>query len=165
MSIINGRACGGSPPLKTLTIVDENGQELLGVVVGKDVIFNATDNDVRENVTYASDMGVSVGTKVIPSYHTTEGAQIIMPGSEMILATEHYDYTKLQGLVCDFNTSLSNSVSTTRVVINNNIYDVLSTDVVSVVTKNNDNKSVVFGVANNTGKPQILRYFTYKEIY
>lgn len=47
---------------KTFIIVDENGNELTGVVVDKEVIFTAEDNDVREGKVYASDEGVSIGT-------------------------------------------------------------------------------------------------------
>lgn len=47
---------------KTFILVDENGNELTGVVVDQETIFTATDNDVREGKVYASDNGVSVGT-------------------------------------------------------------------------------------------------------
>ena len=47
---------------KTMIIVDENGNELVGVVVDSEVIFTAVDTDVRKGKVYASDEGVSVGT-------------------------------------------------------------------------------------------------------
>ena len=47
---------------KTMIIVDEDGNELLGVVVDSEVIFTAVDSDVRKGKVYASDEGVSVGT-------------------------------------------------------------------------------------------------------
>jgi hypothetical protein len=47
---------------KTFILVDENGNEITGVVVDKETVFTATDNDVREGKVYASDDGVSVGT-------------------------------------------------------------------------------------------------------
>lgn len=47
---------------KTMIIVDENGNEFLGVVTDSEVIFTATDSDVRKGKVYASDEGVSVGT-------------------------------------------------------------------------------------------------------
>ena len=47
---------------KTFIIEDENGNELVGVVVDSEVVFTATDSDVRQGKVYASDEGVSVGT-------------------------------------------------------------------------------------------------------
>lgn len=47
---------------KTMIIVDEDGNELVGVVVDSEVVFTATDSDVRQGKVYASDEGVSVGT-------------------------------------------------------------------------------------------------------
>ena len=50
---------------KTFTLVDENGNEIVGVVVDKEIIFTATDNDVRQGKVYASNDGVSVGTLAV----------------------------------------------------------------------------------------------------
>lgn len=47
---------------KTLVLVDADGNELTGVVVGSEIIFTATDSDVRAGKVYASNDGVSVGT-------------------------------------------------------------------------------------------------------
>ena len=47
---------------KTFILVDENGNEITGVIVDKEVIFTATDSDVRQGKVYASNDGVSVGT-------------------------------------------------------------------------------------------------------
>lgn len=59
---IVGNMVGGSTPLKTVTIVDENNNEYIGVIVDQEVIFTATDSDVLKGKVYASDHGVSVGT-------------------------------------------------------------------------------------------------------
>ena len=50
---------------KTFTLVDEDGNEIVGVVVDKETIFTATDNDVRQGKVYASNDGVSVGTLAV----------------------------------------------------------------------------------------------------
>ena len=50
---------------KTFTLVDENGNEIIGVVVDKETVFTATDNDVRQGKVYASNDGVSVGTLIV----------------------------------------------------------------------------------------------------
>jgi hypothetical protein len=47
---------------KTFIIEDEDGNELVGVVVDSEVIFTAVDSDVRKGKVYASDEGVSIGT-------------------------------------------------------------------------------------------------------
>ena len=50
---------------KTFTLVDEDGNEIIGVVVDKETVFTATDNDVRQGKVYASNDGVSVGTLTV----------------------------------------------------------------------------------------------------
>ena len=59
---IFGNMIGGTAPLKTVTIVDENGNELVGVITKSEVVFTAEDSDVRKGKVYASDNGVSIGT-------------------------------------------------------------------------------------------------------
>lgn len=61
--MISGNLVGAYSQIgKTLTITDEDGNELVGVIVGSKVIFTATDADVRTGKIYASNDGVSVGT-------------------------------------------------------------------------------------------------------
>jgi hypothetical protein len=80
--MINGNMIGnGAAPLKTVIIEDADGNEMVGVVTGSEVIFTATDNDVRSGFVYASDGGISTGTKDIPAYRTYTGQEIILPGS------------------------------------------------------------------------------------
>ena len=58
---ISGNMVGSYSQIgKTFTLVDENGHEIVGVVVDKETIFTATDNDVRQGKVYASNDGVSV---------------------------------------------------------------------------------------------------------
>lgn len=59
---ICGNVIGGSAPIRTVKIVDENNNEYIGVIVDNEVIFTAVDSDVRAGKVYASDHGVSVGT-------------------------------------------------------------------------------------------------------
>ena len=56
---IVGNMVGGNAPLKTLTFVDADNNEYVGVVVDSEVIFTAEDNDVLEGKVYAGDHGVS----------------------------------------------------------------------------------------------------------
>lgn len=60
--VIFGNMVGGVSPLKTVTLVDDNGNEFVGVVTDSEVVFTAVDSDVRKGKVYASDNGISVGT-------------------------------------------------------------------------------------------------------
>lgn len=53
---------------KSLVFEDADGNELTGVIVAQEAIFTANDDDVVEGKVYASDGGVSVGTREIPPY-------------------------------------------------------------------------------------------------
>ena len=66
MSIIYGNIVGGglSAASKTFIIVDEEGNEMTGVVVDKFTVFTAEDSDVKLGKIYAGDKGVSTGTHV-----------------------------------------------------------------------------------------------------
>ena len=60
---ISGNMVGAYSSIgKTFTLVDKDGNEIIGVIVDKEVIFTATDSDVVKGKVYASDDGVSVGT-------------------------------------------------------------------------------------------------------
>ena len=61
--MINGNMVGFYSQLgKTVILEDENGNEVVGVIVGSEVIFTAVDSDVRLGKVYASNEGVSTGT-------------------------------------------------------------------------------------------------------
>lgn len=167
MSIVGNMAGCYSPLGKTVVIVDQEGNELTGVVTEQKQIFTATDNDVREGLTYASDDGVSTGTKVIPAYHTTEAVKYIPVGDDVIIYLpnlEKYDYTKLQIIICEYNTSSSDSVLAIKTVILDKVYNVNSTEAISDVVKDSVNKTINLGITNDTDKPFVVRYITYKEI-
>lgn len=167
--MIYGNMIGnGAAPLKTVIIEDADGNQMTGVVTGNEVIFTATDNDVREGMVYASDEGVSTGTKVIPSYHTVRGTKAVKNGDSLSITTltsnNKYDYTQLQIIVCVYNSSISNSVAAEMVGIDNNVYNVKTTEVLSSITKNHDSKSIDLNITNNTGNTLLIRYLTYKEV-
>jgi hypothetical protein len=165
--MISGNMVGSYSQMgKTFILVDEDGNEITGVCVDNPVVFTAGDNDVREGMVYASDSGVSTGSKFIPPYYVSEGAVVITPGKAFkISSLNYYDYTKLQAMICAFNTSLSDSVATEKVAINGNIYATNSTETVSVITEDSENSAIDFGITNDSGKIRIIRFFTYKEVY
>jgi hypothetical protein len=162
---ILGNATGGFGFPKTYILTDENGNELTGVYVESETIFTATDNDVREGKVYAGDGGKSVGQKNIPSYYTSEGRKIVTDGSKFTIPTPNYDYTRLQAIICPYNTTPDNSVASEKIVVNNNVYNVQSTTSISLVEKDQMNACIDLGITNVSGGIYVIRYFTYKEIY
>lgn len=154
---------------KSYIFVDEEGNEIAGALVSQETVFDATPNDVREGKVFASDLGVKTGEKIIPAYHTTEGYRIIPNGSEFALTglsdLNKYEYTKLQAILCPYNSSISQSVAAEKVAINEGVYAVNSTELLATVVKDNSTKSIRLGITNDSGSPCVLRYFTYKEIY
>lgn len=65
MSVICGNLVGGVVGYgKTFVLVDENNNELTGVVVDSEVIFTATPEDIKLGKVAAIDSGVVTGTHV-----------------------------------------------------------------------------------------------------
>lgn len=149
----------------TYFLLTSDGREVPAVLVDSQTVFTATENDIREGAVAASNSGVVTGTKVIPSYHTREGAKVFTTGEPIeITNTPLYDYTKLQALVCSYNSTMENSVATVKVAVNDAVYNVLSADSVAEITKNHEEGKIDFGITNDTDKPQIVRYIYFKEI-
>ena len=59
---IFGYMIGGVAPLRTVILVDGDGNEVVGVITKSEVVFTAEDSDVRKGKVYASENGVSIGT-------------------------------------------------------------------------------------------------------
>ena len=152
---------------KTYIFTDENGNEFLGTLVSQETIFDATENDVRAGKTFASYFGAKTGTKLIPSYVTQEGYAFVTANSQFVIKMleELHDYTKLQVLICPYNASIAKSVATEKVVINDGVYAVNSTELLATVTKDSENQHINLGITNDSGNLYLMRYFTYKEIY
>lgn len=146
-------------------LVDEDGNEIPAVLTEEEVDLTATANDIREGVTAVTDDGVVTGEKEIPAYHTYQGYRIIPAGGTVKHTGHDCDYTKMQALVCVYNTSIANSTSTEKVSIDNYVYPVQSTESIAQVSIDIDSGTINFGINNETTKLQVLRYFYYKEIY
>lgn len=164
MIVGNAIGCVVKTP-DTIILVDENGNEYPAVAVDEETTFTATPNDIREGKTAVSDNGVVIGEKIIPAYHTTEGYALAKVGSKvsLMIPDGRYEYTKLQVIICPFNTSLDKSVGAEKVAINDGVYAVNSTDLLSNVTINHDSKAVDLGITNDSSSIWVIRYFTYKE--
>lgn len=59
---ILGNATGGFGFPRTCILIDEEGNELTGVIVDKEMIFTATAEDIVKGKVAATDNGVVVGT-------------------------------------------------------------------------------------------------------
>lgn len=157
---------GGAP--KTLILKNEDGTEIPIVLVGSETIFTADANDIREGKVAATSYGKVTGTKVIPAYHTYQGFVGIPASSKIAISISSpldlYDYTQIQCIVCAFNTTPSDSVSAQQISVGDSVYNVLSTEPLSTITKDHSNKIIDLGIVNNTENVLIVRYFTYKEI-
>lgn len=167
--MIVGNIVGGSFQAlsKSFILKTEDGQEIPAVLVDQQVVFTATPNDIRCGKVAATGDGVTVGEKVIPSYHTTEmhwyvpvGSKFIIPLSDM----DRYDYTKLQVIICKYNTSVEDSVLSEKVAILDKVYNVGSNIELSTVRKDKNTKSIDLGITNDSDHPCVIRCFTYKEI-
>lgn len=165
--MIYGNPVGGALNAKTYQLECNGGTaEIMAVVVDEETIFDADVNDVRAGKVFATNNGVKVGTKNIPAYNTCAGYRIIAPNEEfkiVLSASDLYDYTKLQCIICPFNTSIADSVAADRVVIDNNLYEVNSSTVLSEVTKDATEKAIKLGITNDSSSSYIIRLFTYKE--
>ena len=166
--MISGNMVGSYSQLgKTFIIEDENGSQFTGVVTDKEVIFTANAaTDIREGTIAATDEGIVTGTKRIPSYETTQEAWLVFPGESFSVPLDTYDkynYTKFQCVITKFETSVEDSVFTDRVSLNNCVYAVNSTEVLSNITKNSDTKSIDLNIINDTENTYVVQYFTYKE--
>lgn len=150
----------------TIVLVDPSGNEIVAVRTDQEVQITATANDIRLGTTAVTEKGIITGEKEIPSYNTREGYRAVPAGSGFVIPTPtHYDYTKLQAIICPFNTSSTDSVSAEKVVINNNVHDVLTTTILAEVKKDDTNLRIDLGITNESDKPYLIRFFMYKEIY
>lgn len=145
-------------------IVTEDGEEFAQLTTQEEVELTATANDIRLGTTAVTEKGVTEGEKFIPSYHTEQGVRVIRSNKPFVLQFDNdlYDYTKLQAMTAPFNKSISNSVAVDRVVIEDVVYLPGTTEPISTVTKDDENKTINFGVTNGD-TPSVIRYFTYRE--
>lgn len=165
--MIYGNCVGGVGIERTYILVDEDGNEFPATFVDNETTFDATANDIRIGKVAATEAGVTQGEKVIPSYNTTEGYFLITNGSTFTipLGNALYDFTKLQCIICPFSGSVTSSVAAEKVVIDDNVYNVNSTEVISPVSRDSDNERIDLGFVNDSETLYLLRFFTYKEVY
>lgn len=155
---------GGSGIGKTFILQDEAGNELVGIVTDKNVIFDASPNDIRLGKIAANQDGVITGEKVIPPHYTTSGYKMISKGATIELKDfTMYDYTKLIAVICTWGGSLAKSVSAQKISINDKVYNVNSSESLADVIVIDETKSINFGITNDSGAICVVHYMTYKE--
>ena len=149
----------------TYILVDASGREIPAVYVDSKQVLTATANDIRIGTTAVTDTGITEGEKEIPAYQTHQGYRIITSGSAVKHTNaKNCDYTNLQALICNYNTTINNSTATEKVAINKQLYLVQSSEPISNITINVTDRTIDFGVTNETTNLQVLRYFYYKEV-
>ena len=146
-------------------LVDEDGHEVPAVYVDSETVFTAEHNDIREGKVAANEDGVVVGTKEIPNYYVYAGYKLVAKGSKFIFDTANYDYKKLQAIICPFKSNLNASVIAEKVAIDDDVYNVLSNESVSQITKDSEKSRIDFGLVNDTDSIYVIRYFMYTEVY
>lgn len=157
---------GETDDTATYILVDENGNEIAAVATDEIVEIDGEADDVREGVTVVTGDGITVGTKEIPAYHTREGFRVVPNNREFVIpTTTHYDYTKLQAIICPYERTPQTSVSAEKISVEDKVYNVQSTEPLAEVLKDAGNLRIDLGIINESGKTYLIRYFMYKEIY
>lgn len=156
---------GDGGPMQTFFLVDENGHEMQAFLTEEEVELNATPNDIRIGMTAVTDTGVTVGEKEIPGYITTQGKREVKAGQalEIPMYSDKYLYNKLLVIICNYNTSLVNSVEAVMTVMDDTVYAVGSITPLSSVTMNSEKQSIDLGLVNTSDKTMVMHYVTIKE--
>lgn len=153
---ILGNALGAFGFPKTYILTDENGNELVGVVTESEIIFTATDNDVREGSVYAGDGGVSTGTKEIPPYYARYGLKVLLAGKEAIISVPKYNYSNLLITISTYDTDINQSVDVSYVSVDNSIYEIGNSIKISDAIMNEEAHQIELGVT--VSEKSVLRY-------
>lgn len=165
---IYGNPVGGALNAKTFMLEVNGGKtEIAATVVGEQTVFDATENDVRKGMTFASSNGVKIGTKNIPAYETRMSSCVIKPNESCSIPLsdeDRYAYTKFQCIIVVYSSDYSNNVTTKYISMNDGLFSVETSSKVSNITKNSKTKSIDLNMTNNSSDDYEIIYFTYKEI-
>jgi hypothetical protein len=160
--MISGNMVGSYSQIgKTFIITDADGNELTGVVVDQETVFDATDNDVREGKVYASDSGVSTGTKEIPVYYSNYGYKLVPANKEATIYIPRYNYENLLVTISTYDTNWDQSLNVTYISIDNGMYAVGSTTKLADITTDEEDQQIKLGITVN--EKSALRYFVITE--
>ena len=158
---ILGNATGGFGVPRSFVVVDGDGNEFTAVSVENVTVFDATPMDVRADKTFASDNGVQVGIKNIPSYHTRYGHKFALSGSEVTISVPEYDYTNLFVTITTYNKSIDGSLSSTYIAIDGGMYVAGNATKISDIAVDTANEQINLGIT--VTEKSVVRYLVTKE--
>lgn len=163
--MIYGNCVGGIGLERTYILVDEKGNEVAATLVDNETSFDATANDIRQGKVAATNSGVTVGTKEIPAYNTSQGRRTIKPGASLVIPmySDKCQFTKFQAIICLYNTAVSDSLAAQLVAIEDKLYEVGSTAELATITVDVENQSINLGITNDGDTSLVIRYMTIKE--
>ena len=165
---IYGNPVGGALNAKTFMLEVNGGKtEIAATVVGEQTVFDATENDVRKGMTFASSNGVKIGQKNIPAYETRMSYFVVEPNESCSIPLsdeDRYAYTKFQCIIVVYSSDYSSNVTTKYVSMNDGLFSVETSSKVSNITKNSKTKSIDLNMTNNSSDVYEIIYFTYKEV-
>jgi hypothetical protein len=150
----------------TIFLEDETGYEVAATLLAEEVELTATTNDIREGTSAVLEEGYVVGEKFIPPHFTSSGAKLVLPNREYELPLplrDAYDYEHIMCIICPLEGSIDTSIIAERTVINNKVYPARSNIALSTLTKDHDTKTIKFNLINDSNKPHLIRYISYKE--
>lgn len=166
--MIYGNPVGGAISPKTFELQYNNtSTPIIATVVGQETIFDATENDVRKGMTFASNAGVKIGTKDIPAYETRMSHFLVKPNEACSIPLsdkDRYAYTKFQCIIVVLNSDYSSNVTTKYISVNDKLFSSETSEFVSDITKNAITKSIDLNITNDSENTYEIMYFTYKEI-
>lgn len=165
MNIVGNMVGCYSPMGKTFIIQDSDGNEITGVVTGEETVFTATADDIKIGKIAATDEGIVEGTDT-KTYRTCMKNLLILPGEDYSIPLSdynRYDYTGFNAMIAKFNNTIADSTAVEKVVLNDCVYNVSSTNVLSNITKNQETKSIDLNITNNTDDTYLIYIATYKE--
>lgn len=165
---IYGNPVGGALNAKTFMLEVNGGKtEIAATVVGEKQTFNATANDVRKGMTFASNRGVEIGQKEIPAYETRMSYLQIKPNEAFSIPLsdkDRYAYTKFQCIIVSSSSDYDNNVTTKYISINDKLFSSETSNFVSDITQNATTKSIDLNITNDSTDTYVIIYVTYKEI-
>ena len=149
----------------TFVLVDADGNEYTAAYLDSDYICTAKEDDIRIGTTAITANGFVTGTKEIPNYIAEKGHVIVPPGQPVNIpvSASMCDYTLLQALICDYNTSVNDSVVTDKIVINNTVYSARSNIALSNVDVDVEQHLIKLGLTNDKETPIVVRYVLIKD--
>lgn len=149
----------------TFILVDKDGNEYPAVYVDSNIEFTATEDDIRLGKTAITGAGVVTGTKDIPNYRAEEGLCIVKSGKglDIPLYSDMCEYTHLQSILCEYNTTVDDSVSAEKVVIHDIVYEAGTVNALANVTVDSETQTIKLGLTNENEHSIVVRYTIIKE--